>query len=180
MMRMFWAHGYDGTQIAEIVAAIGIAPPSFYAAFGSKEAAFREAVDLYVATVGATPIEAMNAASGIVAAFRALLLGSVEVALSSCPGGCLLVTGAAMGPPGHDGARDHLRTVRLQTFSLLSGRLARAVEDGDLPEGTAISNLARFYLGVMQAISLQAREGASRAELVGLIKPALAPLRQRA
>jgi AcrR family transcriptional regulator len=43
-MEVFWARGYDGATLEELQAAMGgIAPPSFYAAFGSKDQLFREA-----------------------------------------------------------------------------------------------------------------------------------------
>ena len=35
MMEIFWARGYEGAQLTDLTAAIGIAPPSFYAAFQS-------------------------------------------------------------------------------------------------------------------------------------------------
>lgn len=49
-MHLFWEHGYESTSLAQLKAAIGrgITAPSFYAAFGSKEALFREAVDRYL------------------------------------------------------------------------------------------------------------------------------------
>src|SRR3954468_24300190 len=37
-MRVFWQKGYDGTSISDLTAALGINPPSLYAAFGNKEA----------------------------------------------------------------------------------------------------------------------------------------------
>ncbi|WP_394891526.1 TetR/AcrR family transcriptional regulator [Mesorhizobium sp. AaZ16] len=49
-MRLFWAKGYDGASLADLTAVMGINPPSLYAAFGSKEALFREATDLYSET----------------------------------------------------------------------------------------------------------------------------------
>ena len=49
-MEVFWARGYAGTSISELTEAMGINSPSLYAAFGSKEELFREAVALYVAT----------------------------------------------------------------------------------------------------------------------------------
>ncbi|MBR7517946.1 TetR/AcrR family transcriptional regulator, partial [Mycobacterium tuberculosis] len=47
-MEVFWARGYVGASLAELTAAMGINPPSLYAAFGSKDALFREAVELFL------------------------------------------------------------------------------------------------------------------------------------
>ena len=47
--RLFWRKGYEGTSIADLTEAMGINPPSLYAAFGGKEALFRQALDRYEA-----------------------------------------------------------------------------------------------------------------------------------
>ncbi len=54
-MEVFWRRGYQGASMTDLTAAMGIGSPSLYAAFGSKEALFREAVDLYNLTEGAVP-----------------------------------------------------------------------------------------------------------------------------
>src|SRR5258707_15468488 len=51
-MKVFWARGYEGASISDLKAEMGIGSPSLYAAFGSKEELFREAVKLYSATEG--------------------------------------------------------------------------------------------------------------------------------
>jgi AcrR family transcriptional regulator len=53
-MEMFWDRGYEGATLETLQAAMGgISPPSFYNAFGSKEALFAEVVELYVSTIAA-------------------------------------------------------------------------------------------------------------------------------
>jgi TetR/AcrR family transcriptional regulator, repressor for divergent bdcA len=51
-MRLFWARGYDGLSTADLSAALGVKPPSVYAAFGSKAGIFAAALDRYDAVMG--------------------------------------------------------------------------------------------------------------------------------
>jgi AcrR family transcriptional regulator len=46
-MELFWSQGYEGTTLADLQKAMGgITAPSFYVAFGSKEALLKETVEL--------------------------------------------------------------------------------------------------------------------------------------
>src|ERR1700743_43149 len=54
-MTLFWRQGFFGTSMTDLCDAMGIRSPSLYAAFGSKEALYREAIDHYVRTIG-TPV----------------------------------------------------------------------------------------------------------------------------
>ena len=53
-MHLFWEHGYDSTSLSQLKAKIGsgISAPSFYAAFGSKEALFKEVMERYLNSHG--------------------------------------------------------------------------------------------------------------------------------
>lgn len=48
-LEVFWRNGYEGASVAELTQAMGISPPSLYAAFGNKEGLFRKVLDRYVA-----------------------------------------------------------------------------------------------------------------------------------
>ena len=48
-MELFWRHGYEGVSINDLTHTIAIAPPSLYAAFGSKACLSGEALDRYAA-----------------------------------------------------------------------------------------------------------------------------------
>jgi len=173
LMQVFWARGYEGAQLNDLTAAIGVKPPSFYAAFGSKEDAFREAIDLYIATIGSAPMRALEEAATVRDGLRSMLEGSVAVALSAKPGGCLLILGVVNCLPANEAVRAHLLNARRKTVELVAARLRRGVVDGELPVDTDIPRLAAFFHGIMQAISFQARDGATRADLYALIEPAL-------
>lgn len=166
-IEVFWARGYEGAQLVELTAAMGINPPSFYAAFGSKEALFREALDRYLATDGAGSMQALDAGATTRSSILGMLTASAEIALAS-PGarGCMLILGLVNGLPENDGLRLHLAGLRRETTDRIRRRLRRGIEDGDLPAGTDTDGLATFFGTMIQGLSLQARDGASREQLL--------------
>lgn len=175
-MEVFWARGYEGAQLVDLTTAMGINPPSFYAAFGSKEALFREAVDLYLATVGSGSMRALEEAAGTQDAIEAMLRASAEIALTPSSGGCMLILGLVNCLPESEGARQYLAGLRRETVNRIRQRLEQGIRDGDLPDGTDVSGLAAFYATVMQGLSLQARDGASHDDLLSVISTAMRPL----
>ena len=52
-------------------------------------------------------------------------------------------------------------------------RIERDIEDGALPSGTQAAALAGLVLAVTQGMSVLARDGASRASLLAMVKAAL-------
>lgn len=48
--RLFHARGYDAVSVEEITEALGIKPPSFYAAFGNKAGLYARVLDRYAGT----------------------------------------------------------------------------------------------------------------------------------
>ena len=124
---------------------------------------------------GAAPVRALDA-PGVRAAIAGVLAASIDVALSNDAAGCLLILGMIHGASTAQGPRECLRIARRRTVDLLHARLQRGIEEGELAPDTDPARLAAFYHGITQAISFQARGGASRAELEALVEPALAAL----
>lgn len=48
--RLFHARGYDAVSVSDVTDALGINPPSFYAAFGNKAGLFTRILDRYAGT----------------------------------------------------------------------------------------------------------------------------------
>ncbi|WP_235443805.1 TetR/AcrR family transcriptional regulator [Xenorhabdus sp. GDc328] len=175
-MELFWNKGYEGTQLVDLTVAMNINPPSFYSAFGSKKKAFYAAVELYIKTVGAKAMDSLNEAVSVREGVRAMLECSVEVATSNRSGGCLLILGVINHSQENEDVHAYLKTVRKNTLALIHSRIEKGVKDGELPDDTNVGKLASYFLGIMQAISLQSRDGVSKEELMSLIEPAMAAI----
>lgn len=177
-LNVFWDKGFDGAQLTDIIAAMGINPPSFYAAFTSKEQLFREALALYIKLADAGREPAFKRATTTESAMRVWLEASADRAIAAPgSGGCMLILGVTNNIPSNAPLRELLLQRRIDSRARLRSRLAQGVEDGDLPPETDVDRLSRFFYTTVQGISLQARDGATRKELQGVIDTALEALR---
>jgi AcrR family transcriptional regulator len=174
-MEMFWAKGYEGTSMSDLTAAMGINSPSLYAAFGSKEALFREAVDLYGETEGTEIWSAIPEAPTAREAFERFLLATADAFTQpGKPRGCLIVLGALHASDASENVCRELREHRVRNLETLRDRLERAIEEGELPKGLDCLSVATFYASVQQGMSIQARDGASREALLAIARCAMA------
>ena len=161
-MEVFWAKGYDGASLADLTAAMGINPPSLYAAFGSKEALFREAAKLYGSIEGTEIWSAIEEAPTAREAMeRFLRATAISFTRPGKPPGCLIVLGALHPNDANETVCQELREQRAENVAALRARLKRAVKEGELPKGVDCQAVATFYATVQQGMSIQARDGAS-------------------
>lgn len=175
-MELFWARGYEGTTLEELQVVMGgISPPSFYHAFGSKEALFREATDLYVATVGDPTLRALGEGKTARESVEAMLrLTAQSFSTRSRPHGCMLVLGAMNCAPSNKGPQDYLRAIRQRAPEVIKQRLKRGVAEGDIPSDLDITAIASFYATVIHGLGVRAGDGASRAALLAAVDGAMA------
>jgi AcrR family transcriptional regulator len=172
-LEVFWRKGYEGASLADLTAAMGINPPSLYAAFGNKEELFRKAVERYVEVRRPFWREAMAAPTAREAVER-LLRGSAERLTDEChPSGCLLVKGSLTCSETADSVQEELAAIRTLAETVLRERFERAVSEGDLPADADLVGLARYVIAVIDGMSVQAASGASTEELQKVVDLAL-------
>jgi AcrR family transcriptional regulator len=172
-MLVFWRKGFAATSMNDLCDAMGIRSPSLYAAFGSKEALYLEAMEHYVKTVGPTiwdKLAATSARDGV----EKMLLAATEILPETgpIPAGCMAVLGG-VGDEWPAAVADVVREVRLEMLGNLQSRLKTAVTEGELPAAADVDRLSRFYLSVFQGMALQARDGATSEELKGVAASAM-------
>jgi len=174
-MEVFWAKGYEGASMAELTAAMGINSPSLYAAFGCKEALFREALALYGGTEGCEiwgPVAAAATAREAVEAF--LMQTARAFTRPGKPRGCLVVLSALHATENSRTVRRALLRLRAKTVDDLAARLRQGMEAGEIAPGTDAKAVASYFVTVQQGMSIQARDGASREKLETIARAALA------
>jgi AcrR family transcriptional regulator len=161
-VQAFWRHGYEETTVAELTQAMGITPPSLYAAFGDKEQLFREAAGCYserTCTALALALDRPTAHEGIAELMAVTARAHTD---SATPPGCFVLTEPRLGRQRED------------LGELIAARVRRGLEDGDVPAGTDPTQLSSFLLAVLTGMSSRARDGASAEEISAIATLALA------
>lgn len=172
-MRVFWRKGYLGTSLADLTGALGINRPSLYAAFGSKEGLFRQALERYANGPTAYLRDALEKGTAR-EVVEHMLNGAARLATNpGNPQGCLWVKAAVTsGSPADPLARE-LAAGRASGYRRLRDRFQQAVATGDLPPGTDVAALAQYVVTVSTGLSVQAAAGASRRQLLKVVATVL-------
>jgi AcrR family transcriptional regulator len=164
VMELFWEHGFDGVSITDLTTATGINRRSLYAAFGSKEELFVQAVQRYMVGPGGYIADALLLPTALEVA-RGMVHGAADAtACRGRPRGCLLVQGALAADEESETVRTELANQRNAGVRALARRFDDAQAVGELP-GVDTLALSRWINAVCQGISVQARSGASLEEL---------------
>jgi AcrR family transcriptional regulator len=172
-LMLFWRHGYEGTSLAALTSAMRISTPSLYAAFGSKEALFRKAIDRYVQRPASYLPNALKEPTAR-RAVEKLFRGAINMVMHPRhPDGCLLVHGALAVGPACEAIRSQLSLCRAAAEAAVRGRFERAIAEGDLPKSVSAGKLARYIVTVLWGLSVQAASGATRSQLQEVAEMAL-------
>ncbi|MCI3273020.1 TetR/AcrR family transcriptional regulator [Streptomyces cylindrosporus] len=169
----FWEHGYEGTSVSDLTRVMGIGAPSLYAAFGDKRALFEEVVGVYGARYGSFGDRALaEEPTARAAVARMLREAAAEYTAPGRPHGCLVIHAAThcASPEVEESLRDR----RNANIAAIERRITADVAAGELPAGLDAAALARHTGAIIQGMSQQARDGASREELEALAEIAMA------
>ena len=163
--QVFWAKGYDGVTIDDLVEGMGVGRPSLYAIFGNKSTLFLRCLEDYGSRLGSLAGEALLSPTDIHGAIQGLLRFSVERATrEGSPPGCLMV---CIAPLVND-EEVHAYLVRMenQTLAAIEQRLRAGIEAGELPVDFPVGVRTRQVMDLARGLTLRARMGVSRADLL--------------
>ncbi|MBB6483334.1 AcrR family transcriptional regulator [Rhizobium lusitanum] len=175
----FWQHGYDGSSIADLTAAMGITPQSLYAAFTSKAELYRETLDQYRRMPRPEPGNPFQDKVDTVTTFERFLTNSAKIFTApEHPKGCMISTAVLNCAEENEPIAHHVASMRLQSLDIFTTRIERGIAEGDMRPDTNARSLARFLGAIVQGMSVQARDGATTEELLSLMSHALNELRK--
>ena len=164
-MRVFWSKGYEGTSMPDLTEAMGMNRPSIYSSFGNKEELFRKALERYSQNAVAFFRDKLDKPT-VREALSAFLCGAAtSFACPESPRGCMAVQGALACSEDAEASRLEALGRREDVVKVLQERFERGLVDGDLPKGTDVEGLARFYTAIMQGMSVQSAGGATNEQL---------------
>jgi AcrR family transcriptional regulator len=164
-LMVFWRRGYENASVAELTHAMGINPPSLYAAFGNKEGLFRKALARYLAVRTKFWDDALAAptARGVI---ERLLRGTADFLSDACnPPGCLLVRGTVACSDMAQEIHQELIAKRKEAEHSVWKRLQAAKEAGELPADFDPCGFACYIATVLEGMSVHAAGGATREDL---------------
>ncbi|KQY15704.1 transcriptional regulator [Rhizobium sp. Root73] len=165
-MRLFWRHGFEGVSLTDLTSAIGIAPPSLYAAFGSKAGLYREALDRYTRMPNA--FGDMDPTTSFSEAIENFLKHAVNAVTDPHgEGGCMISSGMLQCGEDHV----ELALELAERRKLLRDTIALKLQAWLTPERAA--SFARYLMTVLLGLSTQARDGATPEELQDIANEAL-------
>jgi AcrR family transcriptional regulator len=168
-MHLFWEHGYDATSLNQLKANIGggITAPSFYAAFGSKQALFNEVMERYLSSHGRVTDSLFDTALPPREAIELTLRRSAKMQCEpDHPTGCLVSLGLMSACSDESRAiSEPLVRARSLNRAGLVACIERAIAAGELPVTVIPQTLATAFDSFLLGLSTLARDGVPHATL---------------
>lgn len=168
-LHLFWEHGYDATSLSQLKANMGggISAPSFYAAFGSKQALFNEVMERYLATHGRVTDSLFDTTLSPREAVELTLRRSAKMQCEpGHPKGCLVSLGLMSACSEESKAISApLAQARSLNRAGLVECINRAIATGELPATVIPRTLAAVFDSFLHGLSTLARDGVPHATL---------------
>ena len=176
-MEVFWARGYEGTSLQDLVKHMRINRQSIYDTFGDKHSLFLQALDRYREIQSRKVFEVLDRPGSVKRNLKLLFQEAVNKALSEeGRRGCLV--GNAMSELAGRCKETAARTCNSVASAerTFQHALQRGKEQGELPAVRDTRAVARFLYSSLQGLLLLAKATRDRQLLNDIVKVTLSVL----
>jgi len=175
-MEFFWAHGFRGAGMAELVGHLGIGRQSLYATFGSKRGLYLRAIDHYRRTRLSQVLALLDRPGPPLEHVRKAVRFFEKLALDQGMRGCFVANALLEVGDGDE----ELRAFLQDTLQLLEGAYRKALtaarKRGDLPADRSPRALARALTNASIGLAVTGRLGQGKAVVADVYAGTLAML----
>lgn len=176
-MKLFWKEGYTQITMMDICKAIGIKPPSFYHAFGSKEDLFLKTLSYYGERYWNDVVDNFMAEADIYKAVEYFFEAAVGIYMQhDLPKGCFIDISTIGLSTSEQRINEALEENQRQTKNMLRKRLLIALDAGQLPHDCNVPAITGALYTFLKGIAAMAREHICQAELKEISKLGLSLL----
>lgn len=174
-MQTFWLKGYAGTSVDDLCEATGLNKPSLYAGWGDKHGVYLKALDAYIAQVGAGLAVALgDERLSLAQALDRIVTQAVD--LYEGGRGCFLVSTTPAVAWDDVEVRERVATALAAQDGALAGRFKQAQQAGELASQADPVVLGGMVSALLHSLSLRARAGGSRQDLLHWARQSLGAL----
>jgi TetR/AcrR family transcriptional repressor of nem operon len=178
-LEVFWTHGYEGTSLADLMAATGLAKGSVYKGFGDKKSLFMRTLDMYLRRGRARYLELEGEGHEAIETLRRWLTCGVDLSTdSSVRKGCFSVNCMVELAPHDDEVRKLLREHEHRLEQLYERTLRRGLEAGTLRANLDPRAAARWLITVSSGVLVATKTGMTRKEALAMVDFTLHALRR--
>ena len=153
-MELFWAKGYEGTGVSELLEHMGIGRQSMYDTFGSKRSLFFEALGRYSSQLRSRVMEQLQAPGSPMQNVRNVFDVWMAVLDEGGDYGCFIGNTVAELAPHEPEVASMMRASMEGVGQALAATLRRAQAEGELSSEIDAEDLATVVVATVQGTAL--------------------------
>jgi TetR/AcrR family transcriptional repressor of nem operon len=176
-MQRFWQFGFEATSIKDLAGEMGMTAASIYNAFGDKRALYRRTLGHYIDLSFEDRLKRIEGRLPPRQAIEAFFKEIVDRSLGDAGRkGCMLINSALELAPHDEEFRQVVALVLGRVEAFFKRCIRAGQRDGTISAAQPAGDLARLLLSVHIGVRVLARSRPPRAQLEGMVRPALAVL----
>ncbi|TKI08856.1 TetR/AcrR family transcriptional regulator [Martelella alba] len=165
-MNLFWQKGFESASLADLRQTLQLSSASFYAAFGSKQALYKECLERYTQSCGEVASVLNNESLSPKVAMQTMLHKTIAMQTSpQSPAGCMAVLSGLNCDDENKEIELLAQTVRQQTRDAVRRCVVRGIEQGEFSQSVNPDEFTLLLDCFIKGIAIEARDGVTEATL---------------
>jgi TetR/AcrR family transcriptional repressor of nem operon len=175
-MQLFWAKGFHGTSMQDLVDNLGVNRQSLYDTFGGKHELFEAALERYRSLLALPIRRALEQEGSVGVVLRQFFDGLVDALINNDGKGCFMVNSTTELASQDQAVFGTCSANARQLEAAFTGLMVRAQQSGEISADRSAVQLARFLVSTMNGLSVSAKATRDRKVLNDVVEVALSAL----